>query len=149
MRRALFAFGLLAGCGSSSEPLMPALAELAPPADAAPSPEPKPKRTLKTVGLFGDLPIHNLLIDHTFDTGSPGIGRWYSNLGTGLTGNGPDPQAVVTSSAPRCWCQTRRTAPTRPPLPWRASRSSPCRPTPEATPTCRRCASWLARRRPP
>ena len=85
---------------------MPSLPAVAPPADAGSAappvapPSAAPKRTLKTVGLFGDLPVHNLVIDHTFDTGSPGVGRWYSSLGSGLTGTGPDPSTVVTSSSP-------------------------------------------------
>lgn len=93
---------VLAGCGSSSEPTMPAFAAVVPPTDAGPkpAPAPAPKRAMKVVGLFGDQSIHNLLIDHTFDTGNPGIGRWYSNLGTGLSGNGPDVSSVVTSSSP-------------------------------------------------
>lgn len=96
----LFLLALVAGCGSSSEPTLPPLAEPAAAVDAGTPPAPTPKRTMKTVGLFSELPIHNLLIDHTFDVGNPGIGRWYSNLGTGLSGNGPDTQTVVTSSSP-------------------------------------------------
>jgi len=99
-RRGLFALVLVAGCGSSSEPFMPAVAEVGPVADAAPPPAPAPKRTMKTVGLFGDTSIHSLLIDHTFDVGNPGIGRWYSNLGSTLAGNGPEVESIVTSSAP-------------------------------------------------
>lgn len=91
---------LLVGCGSSSEPTQTPASEPLPVADAAPPPAPAPKRTMKTVGLFGDTSIHNLVIDPTMDVGNPGIGRWYSNLGTGLSGNGPDTAAVVTASSP-------------------------------------------------
>jgi hypothetical protein len=99
----LVALGLLTtGCGSSAEPTMPALAAVPPPGDAGAAPEPPraSKRTLRQVGLFGSMSTSNLLLDPTFDTGSPGIGRWYSNLGTGLSGNGPDPSTLVTASAP-------------------------------------------------
>ncbi|MBI2388685.1 MAG: hypothetical protein HYV09_03625 [Deltaproteobacteria bacterium] len=103
MRRLPMLCALLVGCGSSSEPTPHATPDAGAlsVADASPIDAlARPVRTMKQVGLFGGTSVDNLLIDPSFDEGNPGIGRWYSNLGTALAGNGPPVEHVVTSSSP-------------------------------------------------
>ncbi len=99
MIRRLLALVGLVGCGSSAEP------QQHPAPDAGivelPAPVAKPAvRTLRQVPLFGGTAVENLLIDPTFDGGSPGIGRWYSNSGTTLNLEGPSLGQLVLSDAP-------------------------------------------------
>jgi hypothetical protein len=55
---------------------------------------------MRSVPLFGASAIENLLIDPTFTDGSPGIGRWYANLGTSLNGDGPAIVQTILSASP-------------------------------------------------
>lgn len=90
----------LVGCGSSSEPAQHAPAEAGVVVEYDAGAAPQPKRTMKSVPLFGETPVHNLLIDPTFETGNPGIGRWYSNIGTGLNAEGPRVVQSILSASP-------------------------------------------------
>jgi len=99
-RRSLLFAAVLVGCGSSSEPSQHAPAEIPISSEYDAGPPPQPKRTMKSVPLFGDTPIYNLLIDPTFDDGNPGIGRWYSNLGTSLNAEGPHVAQAILSASP-------------------------------------------------
>ena len=96
----LFFAAVLVGCGSSEEPQQhptPDVGLAAVEVDAA---APAAVRTMKTVSLFGDTAVGNLLIDPTFDDAGPGVGRWLSNLGTSPTGGGPTIEQIVLSDSP-------------------------------------------------
>lgn len=104
MRASVLLFAFLAtACGSSSErpqqthdhvPTTPAADDAGAPATSS------TVRTLKTVPLFGGSAVHNLLIDPTFGTGNPGIGRWISSASINLYGNGPAVAQLVTVASP-------------------------------------------------
>ncbi len=102
MRRALMAL-LLAGCGSSAEPTRP-IVEPAPSGSIDPQivSAPAPVRTLKQVGLLGGTPMENLILDPTFDSGGPGIGRWINSVEGKSTpfGQGVDARTPLGSSLP-------------------------------------------------
>jgi len=88
------------GCGSSREPVQHAPPDVGVANEYDAGPAPSPARTMKSAPLFGETAIYNLLIDPTFDEGSPGIGRWYSNLGTSLNAEGPRIGQSILSASP-------------------------------------------------
>ncbi len=91
---------LLVGCGSSSEPPPARGYAVVPSEDAgtATVDAAVPQiRTLKQVGLFGETNVQNLVLDPSFEDGSPGIGRWI------VSSTATEPPALlpmITSNAP-------------------------------------------------
>jgi hypothetical protein len=89
----------LSACGGNAElgpSPTPSTTATSPTGTTVAPPSPPPPRTLVRRGLFGDSAVANLLLDPTFESGEPGVGRWMINP----TGQPPSvvQQAILSDS---------------------------------------------------